>query len=440
VIALDSVRFAERRLRRHSAAKRRTLARSLQKHSQLVPIVLNAANVVVDGHARVDVARELGWTTIMAVRVEHLTDEDLRLFAIAANKLVQDAEWDLDELRIELEELEAALPTIDLTLSGWSTPEIDTLRGAHRAALLNDLVDEIPIPPAATAALAQPGDLFCLGEHRLVCGDATDPGTFETLMGEELADQLFTDPPYNVPIQGHVSGKRKVRHREFAVASGELTYREFVVFLKRFLETSAAHLSEGALAYVCMDHAHLGELLEAGAEVFTERKAICVWDKGAGGMGSLYRNAHELVTVFKKGTASHINNVALGKHGRNRTTVWRYPGMAQLGKGRAKALELHPTVKPVALVADALLDASPANGIVLDPFAGSGTTLIAAETVGRRSRLVELDPVYVDTIIARFERFTGTPAIHAETGLSFAALHDERARVTAQPHHTGDGE
>lgn len=439
-VALGSLRPAARRLRRHSRGKRRTLMRSMQKIGLISPVIVNASATIVDGHARVEAARELGWTSIAVVRVEHLTDEDLRLYAIAANKLVEDAQWDPKELRCELEELEAALPTIDLTLSGLSFPEIDTIRGAYAAAELNDLADDLPPPSSAGAAVTVVGDMYRLKRHLLICGNANDPAVLAELMGDERADQLFTDPPYNVPVQGHVSGKGKVRHREFAMASGEMSYAQFVLFLKQTLGLSASHLVDGGLAYVCMDHAHLGELLEAGAEIFTERKAICVWDKGAGGMGSLYRNAHELVAVFKKGTAPHVNNVQLGKHGRNRTTVWRYPGMSQLGKGRAKALSIHPTVKPVALVAEAILDASPRGGIVLDPFAGSGTTLIAAETTGRRARLVELDPLYVDTIITRFEKLTGIPAVHLGTGLSFAELRQERARIPAQPHHTGDGE
>ena len=230
----------------------------------------------------------------------------------------------------------------------------------------------------------------------------------------------------------------KVRHREFAMAGGEMSKPQFRDFLTLALTASAAHLADGGLAYVFMDHAHLGELLEAGDQVFTERKAICVWDKGTGGMGSLYRNAHELVTVFKKGTAKHVNNVQLGKHGRNRTTIWRYPGIVKQGKGRAKALSLHPTVKPVAMIADAILDTSPRAGIILDPFGGSGTTLIAAEVTSRRARLIELDPLYVDTIIERFEILSGAEAIHAETGMSFARTRQERAGPSRESADSGD--
>jgi DNA modification methylase len=437
-LPLASAKPAVTKLRAHSAAKIRTLAASVSKNGLITPIIVNKSGVIVDGHARVEVARRLGWTDITAIRVEHLTDEDLRLFAIAANKLPADATWDMDVLRRELESIELALPAVDLTLSGFSVPEIDSLRGAYAAAQLNDLVDDLPEVAPPDAAVSRTGDLFLLKGHRLVCGDATDADVLAQLMGEDQADQLFTDPPYNVAVDGHVSGNGKICHREFQMASGEMTASEFTSFLRESLSAAATHMIDGALAYVCMDHAHLDQLLEVGAEVFTERKAICVWDKGSGGMGSLYRNAHELVTVFKKGTGKHINNIALGKHGRNRTTIWRYPGIAQLGKGRAKALSLHPTVKPVALVADALLDASPRGGIVLDPFGGSGTTLVSAETTGRFARSVEIDPVYVDTIVTRFEALTGLPAIHAASGRTFAELRAERA-CAKPPYVAGAG-
>jgi len=428
-ISFSALRPPKIVLRAHSRAKLRTLSRSMQKHGLITPIIVNTEGVIVDGNVRAESARRLGWVTITVIRFEHLTDEELRLYAIAANKMPAEATWDLDALRRELESIEVAMPNIDLTLSGFSVPEIDSMRGAYHAASLNDLVDDVPALPAGTAAVSQLGDLWQLKNHRLLCGDATDPAVIASLMGDDQAEQIITDPPYNVVIDGHVSGKGKVRHREFAMASGEMSRADFVDFLKRSMLASAAHLADGGLAYVFMDHAHIGELIDAGSAVFAERKSICVWDKGAGGMGSLYRNAYELVAVFKKGTARHINNIELGKHGRNRTTIWRYPGIAQQGKGRAKALSLHPTVKPVTLIAHAILDASTRGGIILDPFGGSGTSLIAAEVTGRQARLVELDPAYVDTIITRFEILSGVDAIHVPTGLSFTELRSQRAAL-----------
>ena len=399
--------------------------RSLAEFGQVEPIVINGRNVIIHGHARFEAARRLEWKEVSVIRIEHLTDEELRTFALSANKFTLEAQWDLGEVRIELEEL-GQVPEIDLSLTSFSTPEIDTLRGAYEANALNDLEDDVPDVAEGSDAVSRRGDFWHLGRHHLMCGDATSADDLAALLREGHADLLFTDPPYNVPIKGHVSGLGKARHREFAMGCGEMGRAEFVSFLTNSLKTSATHLVDGALAYVCMDHAHIGELIEAGGSVFTERKTICVWDKGSGGMGSLYRNAHELIAIFKHGTGQHINNIELGRHGRNRTTVWRYPGIARQGTGRAKALSLHPTVKPVAMVADAMLDATPAGGIVLDPFGGSGTTMIAAERTGRSARLLELDPLYLDTIIRRFEVFSGIAAVRAD-GASFTEAAAERA-------------
>ena len=222
---------------------------------------------------------------------------------------------------------------------------------------------------------------------------------------------LFTDPPYNVPIAGHVSGLGKTVHREFAEASGEMTKDEFVAFLTETLGTAAAQLRDGAIAYVCMDWRHMGELLTAGGATFDELKNLCVWNKTNGGMGTFYRSKHELVFAFKKGTAPHINNFSLGEGGRYRTNVWDYAGISSIGQNRSEDLAMHPTVKPVAMIADAMRDCSNRSGLVLDVFGGSGSTLIAAEDCGRKARLLELDPVYCDTIIERWEQLTGRKAL-----------------------------
>ncbi len=255
------------------------------------------------------------------------------------------------------------------------------------------------------------------------------PADYAVLMGDDVADIVFTDPPYNVPIDGHVSGMGRVRHREFMMASGEMTQDEFTQFLAASLRNIAAHLKDGAIAYVCMDWRHLGELIAASKDVFSELKNVCVWNKNNGGMGTFYRSKHEMVLVFKKGSAPHVNNFGLGEGGRYRTNVWDYPGVSSVGEGRAEALEMHPTVKPVALVADALRDCSKRGQIVLDPFAGSGTTLIAAETCGRIARVMELDPAYCDIIVQRYSRFTGKPAVLRATGETFD---DVRERVMAE--------
>jgi DNA modification methylase len=265
-----------------------------------------------------------------------------------------------------------------------------------------------------------------LGRHRLACGDARDAGAYDALMAGQAADMLFTDPPYNVPIDGFAGGKGKVERREFAMASGEMGEAQFQAFLEATLGPAAAVTRDGAIAFVCMDWRHVGELLAAGAAVFDELKNICVWTKTNGGMGSLYRSQHELVFVFKKGRAPQCNNVELGRHGRNRTNVWAYAGANAFGAAREAELAMHPTVKPVALIEDAIKDVTRRGALVLDPFGGSGSTLIAAERCGRLARVIEIDPLYCDTIIKRFEAYTGKQALLEASAESYETLREVR--------------
>lgn len=406
-VSVGTLKEAKRRVRSHPGWKRQKLEESIQQYGILDPITINSAGVIVDGHLRWEIARKLGFLTIPVVRIEYLSDAELRGYAVAANKWPSVSNYDVDALRLELEEIRADVPTLDLTLTGFTVGELDRIGGNHAANLYDDL-DALDDGSPDIPLRAKRGDLYALGEHRLICADSLDASEVARLMGSETARCCFTDPPYNVKINGHVSGSG--RHDEFVMASGEMSPEAFADFLASALQNVAAHLMDGGIAFVCMDHAHLGELLTAGDRLFDSRLNICVWDKGRGAMGSLYRSQHELVVVFKKGQVPHLNNVELGKNGRNRTNVWSYPGMAGFGKGRKKALALHPTVKPVALVAEALLDVTAPGDVVLDPFGGSGTTLIAAERIGRRARLVEYEPVYVDRTIERWERITGLKA------------------------------
>jgi DNA modification methylase len=283
----------------------------------------------------------------------------------------------------------------------------------------DDEADRLPDVDLAVPPVTQPGDLWQLGRHRLLCADATRPQSFERLMGGQLAEMVFADPPYNLPIDGHVSGLGSLKHAEFAMASGEMSEAGFISFLEKVLGSMAAHSRDGAIHFICMDWRHLFELLTAGRNAYSELKNLCVWTKTNGGMGSLYRSQHELIAVFKKGSAPHINNVELGRHGRYRTNVWAHAGMNSFGAERDQALAMHPTVKPVALVEDAILDCSKRGGVVLDAFAGSGTTLIAAERAGRRGFGLELEPRYVDVTLRRFRELTGIETLHLESGLTF---------------------
>ena len=432
-VPVDLLKPAARRIRSHGASKRRSVEASIREWGILDPVTINSEGVIVDGHLRVDIARKLGFRTVPAIRISHLSDAELRAYALAANRLPATANYDLNELRIELEEIRADGPALDLTLTGFSIGEIDRIEGRYLAGLYDDLdEDEVQFEGSP---IAQLGDVYALGNHRLVCGDSLLPSVIEHLMGGELAACCFTDPPYNVKINGHVSGSK--RHTEFEYGSGEMSRAEFEAFLETALSNVTTHLHDGAIAFVCMDHAHIGELVSVGDRVFDARLNICVWDKQSGGMGSLYRSQHELIAVFRNGKSSHRNNVELGKNGRDRTNVWSFPGLAGFGKSRKKALALHPTVKPVVLMAEALLDVTAPGEIVLDPFGGSGSTLIAAERVDRQARLIEFDPRYVDRAIARWEKLTGRTAdlIHRadeHADASGAAGMDQKERLDGE--------
>jgi DNA modification methylase len=278
------------------------------------------------------------------------------------------------------------------------------------------------VPEVGVVAVSRPGDVWKMGPHRLICGDARDAAVYQALLGDEHAQMVFTDPPYNVPISGHVCGLGEVRHREFAMAAGEMSKAEFTAFLASVLGQLAAFSADGSIHYVCMDWRHIEEILQAGNAVYSELKNLIVWNKTNGGMGAFYRSKHELVFAFKNGTATHINNFGLGQHGRYRTNVWDYEGISSIGKNRADELAMHPTVKPVAMVADAIRDCSKRGGIVLDAFSGSGTTIMAAEQTGRRGYAIELDPLYVDVAVRRWQLATGQNAMLAGSKSSFADM------------------
>jgi DNA modification methylase len=367
---------------------------------------------------------------VPTIRLEDMTEVEIRAYIIADNRLAENAGWDRELLALELQYLCDLDLDFDVTITGFEMPEIDVLFGELQAAGSQpdepDPADETPAVDDSSPATTRPGDLWLLGRHRLICGDATDPEIYARLLDGGRAQMVFTDPPYNVPIDGHVCGLGSVKHREFAMAAGEMSKVEFTRFLATVFGNLAVHSADGAIHYICMDWRHLAEVLAAGKGAFSELKNLCVWAKTNGGMGSLYRSQHELVFVFKSGSAPHINNVELGKHGRYRTNVWSYAGINSFGKSRDADLAMHPTVKPTALVADAILDCSKRKGIILDAFAGSGTTLVAAERTGRRGYGIELDPHYCDVIIRRLAKVAGLEAIHAESGKTFAALETER--------------
>lgn len=411
--------------RTHSKRQIKQLADSIARFGFTNPVLTADDGTVLAGHGRIAAAKLLGMDQIPTVKLSHLNAAERRAYIIADNKLALNAGWDQDLLATELQ----ALIELDfeVELTGFSLAEIDfVIEGASDRAPDGPAEPADAIPPLPAEATSQRGDLWLCGRHRVVCGDARDPSDYATLMGNDRADLIFTDPPYNVPIDGHVCGLGRVRHREFAMGAGEMSEAAFTAFLTKSIGAAADTCRDGAIAFICMDWRHMGELLAAGRQVFTELKNVCVWNKTNGGMGTFYRSKHELVFVFKVGTGPHVNTFGLGETGRYRTNVWDYAGINTFSQSRDAELALHPTVKPVALVADAIKDCSKRGDIVLDSFGGSGTTLIAAEKSGRTARLLEYDPAYCDTIVRRWEILTGKHATLSSTGQRFEDVQEDR--------------
>lgn len=411
--------------RTHSRKQLKQIAESIKRFGFTNPVLIADDHMIIAGHGRVEAARMIGMDEVPVRRLSHLSEEEVRAYVLADNKLAENAGWDHDMLAIELQGLIDL--NFDVELTGFATAEIDLiLDGETSSANEPDPILDHIEPRSGAPTVTQLGDLWLLGDHRLLCGDARSEDDVSKLCGGQSMALLITDPPYNVPIDGHVTGLGRTKHREFAVASGEMSREQFTEFLRQTLGSAAARLKDGAIAYVFMDWRHMRELLNAGETVFDEMKNLVIWNKTNGGMGSFYRSKHELLFVFKKGAASHVNNFGLGENGRYRTNVWDYPGISSLGSSRDEALSMHPTVKPVAMLADAMKDCSRRGDAVLDVFGGSGSTLIAAEQCGRKAHLLELDGAYCDTIIRRFERITGRKAVLEATGQTFAVVASQR--------------
>jgi len=435
---IDSLALRRNTPRTHSEKQIRQIAASIQAFGFTNPVLIDAKGTVVAGHGRVRAARQLGLTTVPTIRLDHLSDAQVRAYVIADNKLAECAGWDRDLLALELQGLAEIDLGFDLEVTGFETAEIDLLIGEAAEGEEADPADEVTALDPKTPVVSRPGDLWEIGPHRLLCGDALDAAAYARVLTGRRAQMVFVDPPYNVPIEGHVSGLGRTRHREFAMARGEMNAAEFSAFLETALGHHAAHSADGALHFVCMDWRHAGELLAASRTPYSEYKNLCAWVKTNAGMGSLYRSQHELVFVFKVGQAPHTNNVALGRHGRTRSNVWRYAGVNTFSAERDQALALHPTVKPVRMVADAILDCSRRGEVVLDGFAGSGTTLLAAERTGRVGFGLEIDPRYVDTALRRLAEHAGLQTVHAESGRTFAEVAAARASA-AEPAEAAPG-
>ena len=423
LVATATLRGYEGHARTHSKKQISQIAASIREYGFIEAILIDGSNVVVAGYGRVLAALELGLEEVPAIRVDHLSPAEVRVYRIAANKIALNAGWDQDLLALELQGLESLRLNTPLELTGFDGAELDGLLELKPGPPA-DKADRVP--ESQGPAVTRTGDVWALGDHRVYCADACDPASYATLMGDERARMVFADPPYNCPIDGYVGGLGKIERRDFVMASGEMSPAEFQAFLTAYMSAAVSVSVDGAIHYHCMDWKGLAVLLAAGAEVYPEQKNLIVWVKSNGGMGTFYRSRHEHIAVFKVGSAPHINNFGLGDTGRYRTNAWEYPGVNAFGAGRDDALAMHPTVKPVAMVVDAIKDVSGPGEIVLDPFGGSGTTLIAAEKTRRRARLLELDPLYCDVICRRWEAFTGKSANLEASGEPFAQVASHR--------------
>jgi len=421
---IDEIKPDPANARRHSGKQIRKLADSIETFGFNVPVLVDAELNAVAGHARLAACRLLGLAEVPTLCLDHLSPAQLRAFMLADNRLTELAQWDDRLLAQQLKDLSLLGLDFSLEVTGFEMAEIDLRIESleHLPSPDDDPADALPGP--ANPPLSKIGDLWMLANHRVLCGSALDAAAFTALMGDERAAMVFTDPPYNVPIDGHASGLGAIHHRPFPMASGEMDRTEFTAFLGQAIRNLAAFSIDGSLHYLCMDWRHIEELLAAGRDVYGALKNLVVWVKDNAGMGAFYRSQHELVFVFKRGSQGHRNNVQLGQFGRNRSNIWRYPGAGSFARRdeEGNLLALHPTVKPVAMVADAILDCSARGDIVLDAFLGSGTTLIAAERTGRRCYGMELDPVYADTIVRRWQKLSGGSALHGISGRSFDDL------------------
>jgi DNA modification methylase len=426
-IPVASLRPDPKNARLHSDKQVQQIARSIEAFGFNVPVLVDTNSQVIAGHGRLRACEILGVAQVPVIRLEHLSEHQRLAFMIADNRLTENAEWDDRLLGEQLKILSEVELDFTLETTGFEMGEIDLLI-ENLSPDIDGEIDPADLQPESSVnQVSRPGELWKLGKHRVFCGDALSPKSYEALMDGHRANVIFTDPPYNVPISGHVGGNGTVQHREFVMASGEMSEAEFIAFLTDAVNLLAQHSLNGSLHYICMDWRHMRELLAAGTVAYSELKNLCVWTKHNAGMGSFYRSQHELVFVFQNGSNAYRNNVQLGQFGRSRSNVWHYPGANSFSRSTNEGdlLALYPTVKPVALVADAIMDCSARGDLVLDPFLGSGTTVIAAERTGRICYGMELDPGYVDTVIRRWQKFTSLEAINQVTGQTFAQREEE---------------
>jgi DNA modification methylase len=412
--------------RKHDRAQVRIIAKSIEAFGFNAPILIDRNRQIVAGHGRYEAAKLLGLAQVPVVFLDHLTEAQAKAYRLADNKLSDRSRWNDAMVAAQLKELSELVLDFDIEAIGFELPELDVRIQSLDDPDVADKADEFD--SATGPAVSVPGDLWLMDSHRLFCGTALDSASYTALMNGEKAAVVFSDAPYNVPIRGHVmTGNGRITHPDFVMASGEMTEVKFIDFLATGFEHMRAHTALGAVIFACIDFRHAWEMLSAARATELVLLNLAIWAKTNAGMGSFYRSQHELVFVFRNGKESHLNNIELGRHGRSRTNLWTYAGVNGFArKGSENLLALHPTVKPIALVSDAIRDCTKRGDVVLDPFLGSGTSILAAELTGRRCFGIEIDPIYADTAIARWQRLTGKKALNSQ-GLTFEQVTLERS-------------
>jgi len=423
-IRVSSLKPHDSNPRKHSKKQIKQIGESIKTFGFRVPVLVDDDNRLICGHGRVKACQLLGIENVPAIRATGMNESEIRAFMIADNRLAENAQWDDLLLAENFEFLADSLPDFDLEITGFDYGEIENLIVEAKETIRPEpAIPDVPTGIPVTRA----GDIWLLGSHRIICGDSRDPSTYDRLFTDgRKAAMIFTDPPYNLSAR-EIGQTCEGAHGDFEMGSGEMSRSEFAAFLESIFSLLRQYSSDGSIHYICMDWRHIGEMISAGDKVYDELKNLCVWVKSAGGMGTFYRSQHELIFAFKAGKAKHQNHFQLGQHGRYRSNVWNHPSVMHLkGKGGdqsgRKALKLHPTIKPVALVEDALRDCSRRNEIVLDSFLGSGTTLLAADNTERICYGVELSPRYVDVAVTRWQEWTGEDAVHEKYGCTFNDL------------------
>lgn len=419
-IATDQIRVYANNAKEHSEKQIAQIAESIRQFGFNNPILIDENDEIIAGHGRMAAAKVLNLKSVPAIRLSHLSDAQKMAYRLADNKIAENGGWNIELLKLELEKIESNCENLDLSATGFNSIELDVMFNQDKPKEPDIRTNAVPYI-AENEIVSRPGDVWQIGPHRVICGNSLDEVSFANLMQNERVDLILQDPPFNVPVNGHVCGAGKTKHKEFAMANGEMSSDEFTEFLRKNFVLCAKYSRPGALHYNFMDWRHVAEITAAGCDIFTDFINMCVWVKSSGGMGSLYRSQHELCFIFRKGKESHTNNVELGRHGRYRTNVWNYAGVNAFGRHKGD-LKLHPTVKPVEMLADAIMDVTRRGDIVLDTFLGSGSTLIAAHKTHRICRGIEYEPLYIDTCIRRFYELFGIDAVNTQTCQTYTEM------------------